>query len=253
MEKPSSWGDHLVVVAISHLLMRPIHIVTDSTLESSAVTIVEPPSVVAETSWSSGERKRRCLKLKPLLWHPLDQRNIGAQPSDDPVPWRVAGVPVVKLWPLPAGGTVRFRATKRTLPNAPNDAAHIGVADGGEEVQLRPGTYAAVKVQGGSFYMALFTDPAQYGDAGGHPALAFEGPVVFAGEVKLDHTMCVTAWDLKSGTFAIPRRHRGQSELPDHLYWQFIENFDPGSVGADVLLACVKGGAALVRPKEVAM
>ena len=160
-----------------------------------------------------------------------------------------AGVPVVKLWPLPAGGTIRFRATKHTLPNAPNDAAHIGVVDDGEEVQLRHGTYAVVKVQGEPFYRALFTDPAQYGDAGGHPALAFEGPVVFAGEVKLDHTMCVTAWNLKSGTYAIPHRHRGQSELPDHVYWQFIGDFNPGLVGADMLVACVEGGTALVRPK----
>ena len=86
---------------------------------------------------------------------PLEQRNAGARPVDGLVPWRVAGVPVVKLWPMPAGETVRFRATKHVLPNAPNDAAHIGIADDGEEVQLRPGTFAMVKVQGEPFLQVL--------------------------------------------------------------------------------------------------
>ena len=102
------------------------------------------------------------------------------------------------MWPEIAGATIRFRATKHTLPNAPHDAAHIGLADDGEEVQLRLGTYGVVKVHGEPFYRALFTDPTQFGDAGGHPVLASEGPVVFAGEVKLDHTMCVTAWNLNN-------------------------------------------------------
>ena len=79
--------------------------------------------------------------------------------------------------------------------------------------------------------------------------MAFEGPVVLAGEVRVDHAMCVTAWNLKSGTYAIPHEHRGQSDLPAHLYWQFIDDFNADAVPANVMVACAKGGTALVKPK----
>ncbi len=101
------------------------------------------------------------------------------------------------------GETVRFRATKQNLlPNAPNDAARIGIVDDdGEEVQLRLGiVLRSIKVQGEPFCSIQPWHPART------PS---------------------------------PRAPR-PSDLPAHLYWQVIDN---------MMVACAKGGTALVKPK----
>ena len=111
------------------------------------------------------------------------------------------------------GETVRFRAAKHNLlPNAPNDAARIGVAvDDGAGVQLHLGTCAVVNQGSRRAFLQ-------------HPALA-------------------------SGTYAIPHEHRGQSDLPAHLYWQLIGDFNADAVLASMMVACANGDTALVKPK----
>ncbi len=108
MEKPSSWRDHLVVVAISHLLMRPVRIVTDSTLESTAVTVVEPPSVVAETSWGPPILIAYCTDFNYETTVPVDLveplQGSGVLRSDD----------------IEAGGTTR-EVGGVELPATPDD------------------------------------------------------------------------------------------------------------------------------------
>ena len=51
MAKPSTWGDDLCLVAMSHLLLRPIVLITDRSEESEAIMTVEPPSSISQEAW----------------------------------------------------------------------------------------------------------------------------------------------------------------------------------------------------------
>ena len=44
-----SWGDHLTLTAISHWMLRPIRVITDS--PSSPVMFATPPDFIAESAW----------------------------------------------------------------------------------------------------------------------------------------------------------------------------------------------------------
>lgn len=47
MRANGSWGDHLTLLAAAHLLLRPIHVITDSTHHENAIHIVEPPDMIS--------------------------------------------------------------------------------------------------------------------------------------------------------------------------------------------------------------
>jgi hypothetical protein len=51
MRKAGSWGDHLTLLAASHLLLRPIMLVTDTTHEESATILVTPPDFISSDLW----------------------------------------------------------------------------------------------------------------------------------------------------------------------------------------------------------
>eukprot|EP00959_Pyramimonas_sp_CCMP1952_P386501 8100116-Pyramimonas_sp.AAC.1 len=47
--KMNSWGDHLTLMAISSLLLRPIRLITPG-----GVRLVKPPDMIAESAWEPG-------------------------------------------------------------------------------------------------------------------------------------------------------------------------------------------------------
>ena len=51
MQGDTHWGDHLVLTAISHLLLRPIRTISDAALGSNAVKVVQPLESIAEDAW----------------------------------------------------------------------------------------------------------------------------------------------------------------------------------------------------------
>ena len=51
MEGAGHWGDQLVLTALSHLLLRPIHVVNDRELDSQAVTVIQPPDFIDTAVW----------------------------------------------------------------------------------------------------------------------------------------------------------------------------------------------------------
>ena len=51
MRRPGIWATTLEVTAASHLLLRPIHLITDEPVEAYGITKIEPPACIAAESW----------------------------------------------------------------------------------------------------------------------------------------------------------------------------------------------------------
>ena len=51
MRLAGSWGDHLCLVAAAHLLHRPIHVVSDHSLEEKCEIVITPPETIAREAW----------------------------------------------------------------------------------------------------------------------------------------------------------------------------------------------------------
>ena len=51
MRENAAWGDHLTLMAAAHILLRPIHVITDSTHDSHAILVVEPPEMISQDVW----------------------------------------------------------------------------------------------------------------------------------------------------------------------------------------------------------
>ena len=90
------------------------------------------------------------------------------------------------------------------------------------EARLEGGSYAVVRCADEQYFRGLLTLPAKFGEAGGHAGLASEGPVVFAGELKISDAGMLLAWSLISGTYQIPHEFASQSALPMDLYWRYV-------------------------------
>ena len=76
MSRDGSWGDALTLQAISHLLLRPILVVTDHPDSEQGLLVTEPPAVIDHDAWEApfyivhyGERHyeatRPSAKVKP--------------------------------------------------------------------------------------------------------------------------------------------------------------------------------------------
>ena len=59
------------------------------------------------------------------------------------------------------------------------DSVAVDESDHGEATVLHPGSYVVVQCEGGSFLRCLQTDPASFGEAGGHLSLAMEDGVIY--------------------------------------------------------------------------
>ena len=53
IEKDGSWGGPLTLLALSHILRRPIRVVTDSTSDSAYASLIEPPEIIHPDTWGS--------------------------------------------------------------------------------------------------------------------------------------------------------------------------------------------------------
>jgi hypothetical protein len=53
MAREGSWGDDLCVQAASHLLLRPIHVITDAAHEDDSVISYYPPHVIDQSVWGA--------------------------------------------------------------------------------------------------------------------------------------------------------------------------------------------------------
>lgn len=53
MRLDATWGDHLTLIAMSHVLLQPLHVVTDSVEELASLIIIEPPEHVDRESWTT--------------------------------------------------------------------------------------------------------------------------------------------------------------------------------------------------------
>ena len=53
MRKSGTWGTAYEVTALSHLLLRPIHLITDTALDAESTTIVKPPDCIAQEAWET--------------------------------------------------------------------------------------------------------------------------------------------------------------------------------------------------------
>ena len=51
MRRSGTWGTTYEITAASHLLLRPIHLITDTELDAHAVTVVEPLQIISPSAW----------------------------------------------------------------------------------------------------------------------------------------------------------------------------------------------------------
>merc|ERR1712054_620198 len=61
--------------------------------------------------------------------------------------------------------------------------------------------------------------PCEFGDAAGHPNLATEHGVLYAGEVEFDENGDVVRWSNLSGTYQCPDHMAFQAGLPLDRFW----------------------------------
>ena len=51
MRQTGTWGDHLTLLAMANLTLRPICVITDSTHEEASVMEILPPESIAQDAW----------------------------------------------------------------------------------------------------------------------------------------------------------------------------------------------------------
>jgi hypothetical protein len=108
---------------------------------------------------------------------------------------------------------------------------HRGRSLGEDLVQLMPGSHAFVKVHNEPF-LRVSPHGTKFGAASGHPQLADEKPVLYAGEVEVDQEGVVLRWSNLSGTYRPDNTMCFQTELPLDRFWavqtgQADESEDP--------------------------
>lgn len=96
-------------------------------------------------------------------------------------------------------------------------------------VRLTPGAHAFVLVPGEQ-HLRMSASALPFGSACGHPQLACEGRVLFAGELLIGEAGRLLAWSNASGTYKPPRELAAQVDLPLELLWVVVS---PGELRAD--------------------
>ncbi|CAK0878703.1 unnamed protein product, partial [Prorocentrum cordatum] len=117
-----------------------------------------------------------------------------------------------------------------------------------EDADTQRGTYAADRCTGEDFSRMLDAPPAELGEAGGHAGLASERPMVFAGEVQINHRMELAAWTRVSGMHEIPNASVMQSGPPPDLPWRFLDREAVQCRGGAGQLHRLRGRHALEPP-----
>jgi len=98
----------------------------------------------------------------------------------------------------------------------------------GKPVHLKPGSHPFVKIAGEDF-LRVGLMSAEFGSASGHPQLAAEQPVLFAGEVEFDDNHRLQRWNNLSGTYKCADNKAYQAGLPmDKLFVVELEHDTTG-------------------------
>jgi len=88
----------------------------------------------------------------------------------------------------------------------------------GKEGVLAYGAHAFVKVLSEPF-LRVGPHACSFGQASGHPLLASEEPVLYAGELEVDRTGNITRWSNQSGTYKAEDSKSYQTGLPLDKFW----------------------------------
>lgn len=94
------------------------------------------------------------------------------------------------------------------------------------EMTLQTGSHAFVKVHEEDFLRAAIV-PSSFGNASGHPILANERAVLYAGEIEIENNRLVR-WSNVSGTYKCSDDMAFQSGLPLDLFWA-IQSASPAN------------------------
>jgi len=111
----------------------------------------------------------------------------------------------------------------------------------GKSMVLKAGSHAFVQVMNESF-MRVALPSHEFGDAPGHPHLATEQEVLYAGEVEFDEDQILTRWCNLSGTYKCPDHMAFQASLPLDKFWAVS---DPEGSLSDSIVHCVPNGVTL--------
>jgi hypothetical protein len=88
----------------------------------------------------------------------------------------------------------------------------------GDKAVLTPGSHAFVKVLTEPF-LRVSPNSHKFGKASGHPQLANEQPVLYAGEVELDQHSAIVRWNNLSGTYKAEDSMCFQTGLALDRFW----------------------------------
>jgi len=91
----------------------------------------------------------------------------------------------------------------------------------GSTMKLKAGSHAFVKVAGED-HIRVNVLTCEFGEACGHPSLACEQPVLYAGEVEFDENQELVRWCNLSGTYRCPDGKAFQAGLPLDKMWAVL-------------------------------
>jgi len=101
----------------------------------------------------------------------------------------------------------------------------------GREMRIKEGSHAFIKASFEENFLRISLKAAEFGDACGHPSLANEMPVLYAGEVEFDDTGRLLRWNNMSGTYRCSDKMAYQTGLPLQTLWAICSEIDgPNSV-----------------------
>ena len=167
-----------------------------------------------------------------------------------PIPkWINTGLDAVRHFvEVESGDLPPVRTYKYRLPGLQGESVDWPEEVMGAETKVRPGVYAVVLCAAEKSFRGVFTDPSALGMAGGHPGLACEAPVLFAGEIEVDRESRLVAWTNMSGTYATPARYAQQSGLPAHTFHRFVHKSEVAEVSVTHCTIPMPQGHVLAAP-----
>ena len=113
-----------------------------------------------------------------------------------------------------------------TIDASLNGCAHILSSSGiGRAMTIKPGTHAFVALQQDTFdkkpFFRVTLMSFAFGSSCGHPNLANEQDVLFAGEIEFGSEERIIRWNNLSDTYHAPEELANQAGLPMDMFWAF--------------------------------
>jgi hypothetical protein len=109
----------------------------------------------------------------------------------------------------------------------------------GKEKNIKPGSHAFVAMEGEPF-IRVSVMAAEFGAAAGHPQLANEKPVLYAGEVEFGEDGGLSRWSNMSGTYRCHDAMSYQANLPLDKFYAVLSNEPQPEVQASGEGICIK-------------